>query len=219
MPDDPAQKAPEGSEAPGPGWASLVSRIQDGDQQSLEELYRIFSKGIRFFLCRHLGPQELEDKVHDTFLIVVQAIQRGELREPDRLMGFVRTIVRRQIASYIDVAVQTRREQAEFESGIAVIDCAANPERDAIGREEEQLMRQILNELSGRDREILVRFYLREQPQELICEEMQLTETQFRLLKSRAKARFGELGRRRLQTRGLASFFVRKNPGALHLLH
>lgn len=224
MPDNPAEKDPEGSEAEGipsspPGWASLVGRIQTGDQQSLEELYRIFSKGIRFFLCRHLGPQELEDKVHDTFLIVVQAIQRGELREPDRLMGFVRTIVRRQIASYIDIAVQTRREQVEFESGIAVIDGAADPERDAIGHEEEQLMRQVLNELSSRDREILVRFYLREQAQDLICEEMQLTETQFRLLKSRAKARFGELGRRRLQTRGLGSFFLRNNPGGLHLLH
>jgi hypothetical protein len=31
-----------------------------------------------------------------------------------------------------------------------------------------------------------------------ICFEMELTETQFRLLKSRAKARFGMLGKRRL---------------------
>jgi len=53
----------------------------------MEELYRVFSRGIRFYLCRQLGPQELDDKVHDTFLIVVQAICRGELRDPDRLMG------------------------------------------------------------------------------------------------------------------------------------
>ena len=76
----------------------------------MEELYQIFSRGIRFHLCRQLGPQELDDKVHDTFLIVVQAIQRGELREPDRLMGFVRTIVRRQIAAYIEELVHNRRE-------------------------------------------------------------------------------------------------------------
>jgi hypothetical protein len=42
-----------------------------------------------------------------------------------------------------------------------------------------------------------------EQTQEEICKEMRLSETQFRLLKSRAKARFGELGRKRLARRKL----------------
>jgi hypothetical protein len=35
---------------------------------------------------------------------------------------------------------------------------------------------------------------------------MNLTETQFRLLKSRAKARFGELGKRRLERRTVVHF-------------
>ena len=74
----------------------------------MAELYTLFSKGIRFYLCRQLGVQELDDKVHDTFVVVVQAIRRGELREPERLMGFVRTVVRRQVAAHIDKAVQTK---------------------------------------------------------------------------------------------------------------
>jgi len=84
-----------GSTAASPNWRRLVGKICTGDPVGMEELYGVFSRGVRFYLCRQLGPQELEDKVHDTFLIVVQAIRRGELREPDRLMGFVRTIVRR----------------------------------------------------------------------------------------------------------------------------
>src|SRR5450759_4117228 len=83
-------------------WVSLVERIRVGSEDGMTELYRLFSKGIRFYLCRQLGPQELDDKVHDTFLIVVQAIRRDELREPERLMGFIRTIVKRQIAAHID---------------------------------------------------------------------------------------------------------------------
>lgn len=63
-------------------WPYLVGKIRDGDPAGMEELYRLFSRGIRFYLCRQLGPQDLEDKVHDTFLIVVQAIRRGELRIP-----------------------------------------------------------------------------------------------------------------------------------------
>jgi RNA polymerase sigma-70 factor (ECF subfamily) len=70
-------------------WRALVSQIQTGDEAGMEQLYKLFSRGIRYYLYRQLGPQELEDKVHDTFLIVVGAIQRGDLREPERLMGFV----------------------------------------------------------------------------------------------------------------------------------
>jgi len=69
-------------------WAELVERIQSGAIDGMEELYQLFSKGVRFYLCRQLGPQELDDKVHDTFVVVVQAIRRGELRDPQRLMGF-----------------------------------------------------------------------------------------------------------------------------------
>lgn len=61
-------------------WGTLVEEIRQGDQRAMEQLYKIFAKGIRFQLCRQLGLQELDDKVHDIFLIVVQAIQRGELR-------------------------------------------------------------------------------------------------------------------------------------------
>ena len=168
---------------------------------AVEELYRIFSRGVRYYLCRQLGPQDLDDKVHDTFLIVVQAIRKGELREPERLMGFVRTVVRRQVAAQIDRAVQTRREQADMDSTVSVSDGRQTPEETAIIRQHEEVAGAVLRSVSDRDREILTRFYLMEESQEEICEGMHLSETQFRLLKSRAKARFGELGRKKLARR------------------
>jgi RNA polymerase sigma-70 factor, ECF subfamily len=213
----PAQQAPN---APPPqtlpNWRELVDRIRADEGAAMEELYAVFSRGVRFYLCRQLGPQELEDKVHDTFLIVVQAIRRGELREPDRLMGFVRTIVRRQVAAYIDHAVQARKEQADLDSGLAICDERSNPEQDAIARQRVEIMTKVLRSISVRDREILTRFYLLSQSQEQICSEMQLTETQFRLLKSRAKARFGELGRRNLRRRGFPQLLMRMASGTAH---
>jgi hypothetical protein len=59
-------------------WAGIVTRIRNHENAAMEELYVIFAKGIRYYLCRQLGPQELDDKVHDTFLIVVQAIRRSK---------------------------------------------------------------------------------------------------------------------------------------------
>ncbi|HYA15899.1 MAG TPA: hypothetical protein VEF06_00465, partial [Bryobacteraceae bacterium] len=78
-------------------WALLVQRVRAGDPEAMEELYAIFAKGIRYFLLRNLGPDDLDDKVHDCFVIVTQAIRNGDLREPERLMGYVRTVVKRQI--------------------------------------------------------------------------------------------------------------------------
>ena len=198
------------------GWVELVERIRLQKTDGMEELYQLFSRGIRFYLCRQLGPQELDDKVHDTFVVVVQAIRRGELREPERLMGFVRTIVRRQVAAHIDRVVHNRREQAEFDSTVRVADPRGNPEETAIFRQRIGLIRQVLGELSERDREILTRFYIDEQSQEQICSEMTLTETQFRLLKSRAKARFGELGKKKLIHHSLRGVFLRTSRSVSH---
>lgn len=191
-------------------WTELVARVESGEPEAMEELYRLFYKGVRFYLCRQLGPQELDDKVHDTFLIVVQAIRRGGLREPERLMGFVRTVVRRQVAAYIECAVNDRRNIADIDADLAVTDGHRSPEETILHQERVQIMYRLLRNISRRDREVLTRFYLDEQPQDRICEEMQLTGNQFRLLKSRAKARFGAIGRKRLAKPPLSAILVRK---------
>jgi RNA polymerase sigma-70 factor (ECF subfamily) len=184
-----------------PCWIELVEKIRQNDPDGLEELYRVFSRGVRYYLCRQLGPQDLDDRVHDTFIVVAQAIQRGELREPDRLMGYVRTIVRRQVAAQIEDNVLCRRQQFDLDWGLAVRDTSSNPEQAAIRQENQQIAVRVLKSIAPRDREILIRFYLWEQSAEQICAEMALTDTQFRLLKSRAKARFGQLGRRKVTKR------------------
>jgi RNA polymerase sigma-70 factor, ECF subfamily len=194
-------------------WAMLVAQVKAGDDQGLERLYQLFSRGVRYYLCRQLGPEELEDRIHDTFLIVVNAIKKGDLREPERLMGFVRTIVRRQVATYIDQVVHTRREQTDLELGAAVVDRKGDPEQQAMAREKTELMKSVLGSLSERDRDILVRFYLREQTQEQICQAMRLTETQFRLLKSRAKAKFGEVGKKKLANSTVIPVLLRSQAG------
>jgi hypothetical protein len=55
-------------------------------------------------------------------------------------------------------------------------------------------VQQALATLSKREREVLTRFYLQEQSPDRICSEMALSQHEFRLLKSRAKARFWSLG-------------------------
>lgn len=202
--------------SPAVDWSLLVKLVQAGESQGLDDLYRLFARGIRFHLCRQLGPHELDDKVHDTFLLVVHAIQKGDLRDPERLMGFVRTIVRRQVTLYIGQNVQQRRDQHPLEPCTRLRDIGGNPEEHILSGEARTVVRQVLDRMNQRDREILTRFYLHEQTPQEICDEMDLTNTQFRLLKSRAKARFGEMGKKKLQQGALTSLFVRTSAAPSH---
>jgi RNA polymerase sigma-70 factor (ECF subfamily) len=191
-----------------------VESIRVGDQDAMSRLYTTFGRGVRYYLSRQLGAQEIEDKVHDTFLVVLGAIQRGELREPERLMGFVRTVVRRLVATHIDRLVEERRERTDLEDGYAMADERSDPEKDAEQRQRVEIMEQVLHTISRRDREILTRFYLYEQSQEQICREMGLNDTQFRLLKSRAKQRFAEIGKRKIEKANTSeNNFLRKSAG------
>lgn len=186
---------------PDPSWPSLVERIRSGDPSGMEDLYRVFSKGIRFHLYRQFGPQDLDDKVHDAFLLITQAIRRGDVREPERLMGYVRTVIRRQVAAHIQSAIDMRRNYTDLDLVNPPRDLRPDPEHSVIERQNMEVAMRLLNGIPKRDREVLIRFYLREQPPSEICHDLGLTETQFRLIKSRAKARFGELGKRCLSRR------------------
>lgn len=177
-----------------PDWPDCVERIKLGIPSGMEDLYGALSR-VRYFLIRKTGPQDLDDKIHNVFLIVLQAIKKGDLREPERLMGFVRTVIQRQVTTHINKAVRHRKEWVSPRVRAAVSDHRQNPEEVAIVRQRREIMAKILNSVSARDRDILIRFYLREQSREVICREMNLTETKFRLLKSRAKARFSVLGK------------------------
>jgi RNA polymerase sigma-70 factor, ECF subfamily len=176
-------------------WIELVSQIQSGSEAGVMGLYRIFWRGLRCFLLREIGPQDCDDRMHEILLIVLNAIRNNRMREPQCIMSFVWTVARRQVASTIQQRVVSRQRELGLETGVQIPEMGENPEMEVISRERIEIARKALLTLSPINREILARFYLKDQRQEQICREMRLTETQFRLGKSRAKARFAEAGK------------------------
>lgn len=152
--------------------------------------------GLRPYLSRQLRPQDYRDKVHSIFVDIVVAIQRGQLRKPERLLAFARTIARRKVSSYIDEAACGRRSHVEIGSLFGLASPRATPEEEMVLQQQRELVRLTLARLSEREGEILSRFYLQEQTEVQICLEMSLTHTQYRLLKWRSKARFAQLSRK-----------------------
>ena len=179
-------------------WGPIVDRIRQGDAAAGEVLYRTLDKGARFFLQRHLGAQDVDDRVHDLYLTVTDAIRRGELKHPERLMGFVRTVLYRQLGGEIGRVARRREGEAASDTVSQLPTRDSTPEERAIAAQKQALMTQVLREMSDRDFEVLTRFYIREQAPEQICREMGLTQVQYQLLKSRAKARLTDLMQRKL---------------------
>ena len=194
----------EGQEVSDDRWSLTVHRICQGDREAVEQLYLYFGRGIRLFLLRQVGPQELEDRVHDAFLLVVGAIRRGEIRNPSRLPGFIRTVLRRQVADHTRAAVHERRTCIDAETAYDLRDGHRSPEDVFNLKQRVALMHGMLQQLDGVDRDLLVRFYINEEAPEAICAALNMSVGQFRLRKWRAKARFGTLARRLLAHRALS---------------
>jgi len=178
-------------------WADMIDRIRDGSAVAVEDLYTIVGDGARPRLRRQVGVEHAEDRLHEVVLLVLKAIHRGDLREPKRFVGFVRTITQRRVFAHIRDAVHSRRFLVPLDFTEPVVARDQSPEALALAHERAHAGQALLARLIPRDREILVRFYYHEQDWQQICGEMGLTRTQFRLFKSRAIARCSNLARRR----------------------
>jgi len=179
----------------------LVSRIQKRNPAALEELYGMV-KNFTWFLMRQLGPEDLQDNVHDVYVTVAEAITAGKLRDPERLSAFLTTVTRFYTYSQIERRVQGRNRFLALDGSTLDFSDGTNLEKRVGQRQKITFVREILSQMPAVDREILRRFYLEEQSKERICREMRLTPTQFRNIKSQAKLALTRIGLRRLQRRG-----------------
>ena len=195
-------------------FEGLVEGIRSDDHGAVEQLYKCFQNGLRWYMARR-GLLDGEDQAQDVFVATIAAIQRGELRDPSRLAGFVLGVARNIASEAIREIVENRARNATL-LGHPVLDhdrldyyqdlpfadryFAASPlpnaERSLLQRERTQMMLQALSNMRPRERQILERFYLQEQTCEQICAEMKLSENQYRLLKSRAKSHLTTVFRR-----------------------
>jgi RNA polymerase sigma-70 factor (ECF subfamily) len=176
-----------------PSFAEVVENVRNEHPDGLDQLYRIF-RMLSGSLRRQIGFQEFDDRMHDVFLLVVEAIREGKLREPAALPSYIHGVARLSTCSTIGVRARHQRLSGSLRHWTQERHGGHTPEEELAQKQRLQIMRNLLATLSDREREVLTRFYLYEQGKDQICREMSLTETQFRLTKSRAKQRLGRIG-------------------------
>jgi RNA polymerase sigma-70 factor (ECF subfamily) len=176
------------------GGSDLVSRIRRGDQQAEAQLVERYSRAVMIIIRRDVNDAASVDDLHqETLWIVLKKIRRGDVREPERLSGFVCSVARNLVIKHFRDAVRQER-LAETKDALLLTHPAPDPLEELVQKEEADLIRQILKEMPNeRDSQVLFRFYIAEDDKEQICADLGLTSMRLNLVLHRARERYREL--------------------------
>lgn len=187
--------------------AALVLRIQGGDAAAEEELVARFSPGLRVLLSRLTRDPALVEDIHqETLALVLTKVRGGELRQPEALAGFLRSTARNLLIGNRrkEQRYQPLDAEAERLPSAGTVAGMAPQLRRAMEQEVASQVRELLAELRhARDRELLVRYYLTEEPSHEICQDLDLEPKYFNRMLHRARQRMRELWERAEKRRRL----------------
>jgi RNA polymerase sigma-70 factor, ECF subfamily len=175
------------------GVADLVSRIIAGDREAEEELFHRYSRSM-FLVINNIvrNPTDAEDLLHEVLITALRKIRQGDLNEPEKLSGFIRSIAKNIAQRHSRKA--TNRTLTNIEQVPPPTDPNRGPLEQLLLKEEVEIVRQVLGELTQeRDRQIIIRYYIMEEDKETICANLGLTSADFSRVKFRALERFKEL--------------------------
>ena len=180
--------------------SELVSRIRAGDQQAEVELIECYNLVVMSIIRREVGDAALVDDLYqESFCIILEKVRRGDVREAEKLSGFVCGVARNQVIRHFQRTAR-QRDLAETDDADSISHPAPNQLEKLLQREKADIARQILKEMTNdRDIQVLFRFYLAEHDKNQICADLGLTSMQFNLVIHRARARYRELYERAIR--------------------
>jgi RNA polymerase sigma-70 factor (ECF subfamily) len=171
--------------------ASYVEKLRSGDTHIEGHFVDYFSELIRLKLRSRLNSKEaIEDVRQETFLRVLSLLRAEEgLRQPDRLGPFVNSVCNHVLLEhYRSQKRVTATIDDETEATLATREPSALSLLEA--KDTERMVRQILNELTPRDRRLLQAVLLDERDKDEVCAEFGISREYLRVLLHRAKQSF-----------------------------
>ncbi len=184
----------------------LVRRIMAGDRGAEAELVERFGEGLVFLLRRWTRDRTTaEDLYQETLRLALEKVRKGELREPDKLAGFLRSLARNLATHHYRRGSTREGRERDLDDSVATVPAGdtTEPLTRLLAAEKAGLVRRLIGELaSDRDRQVLFRFYIAEEEKERICADLGLTSPEFNVVLFRARQRYRKLFEERLGGRG-----------------
>ena len=171
--------------------ASYVEKLRSGDAFIEGHFVNYFTELIRLKLRSRLNTREaIEDVKQETFMRVLVLLRgEGGLRQPDRLGPFVNSV-----CNHVLLEHYRSRKKGESTIDEETEATVAGREPSALrileSKDTERVVRQILNELSDRDRRLLQSVLLEERDKDEVCAELGISREYLRVLLHRAKQSF-----------------------------
>jgi RNA polymerase sigma factor (sigma-70 family) len=148
------------------------------------------------FQQRRIDPDAAQDLLQRTFLQAIKKIRSDGLQDPSNLGGYLyRTATKLAAAYWRGELAHQHDNDRELMTNLRdeALSLEERLDHDILARS----VRELIEELPGhRDREVLERFYLREEPRGSICESLNLTSLQLNQVLWRARQRFGDILRK-----------------------
>lgn len=181
----------------------LVRRIRGGDAGAEAELVARFGEGLAFLLRRWTRDHAAaEDLYQETFRLALEKIRRGEVRDPERLAGFLRSLAKNLSIHFYRRGASREVREEDLESAPEPAESETGQLDQLLRQEKADAVRQVLKELaSERDRQILFRFYIAEEDKEHIRSDLGLSSPDFNMVLFRARRRYRDLYERRAAAR------------------
>jgi len=169
--------------------APYLDRLRSGDRSTQEHFVAYFSELVRLKLGKHLRSYAaIEDVQQETFARVLRVLREKGIHQPERLGAFVNSVCdnvlhEHQRSAYRETPAEDGVIDGIPDSAIGVVDAIAT-------RQTQQAVRQILDELSEKDRSLIKALFFEERDKDEVCCEFGVNRQYLRVLLHRAKQSF-----------------------------
>jgi RNA polymerase sigma-70 factor (ECF subfamily) len=171
---------------------AYVGRLRAADFRTEQHFVSYFSALIQIKLRSRLQSREaIEDVRQETFARFFVALREGKILQPERLGAFVNSICNNVLLEHYRAGTRHTSLDDDAEKdfpapGIDLLDALS-------ARQTERKVREILNQLSERDRRLLREIFLEERDKDEVCRDFGVDREYLRVLSYRAKQAFKSL--------------------------
>jgi RNA polymerase sigma-70 factor, ECF subfamily len=172
--------------------ADYIENLRAGDIRTQEHFVGYFTELLRLKLRSRLqSPQAIEDVRQETFARVLTGLSRpGALRQPESLGAFVSSVCNNVLFEHYRASSRSQPLDEEVSARLPATGMDALSLASA--GQIKLKVREILLELSVRDRALLQAVFLDERDRDEVCREFGIDREYLRVLLHRAKQDFKE---------------------------
>lgn len=170
--------------------ATYVQRLREGDASVQQHFFGYFGRMLQIKLrARYLTPDVIDDIRQETFARLLVTLGKDDgIQSPERLGAFVNAVCNNVLLEHY----RAKGRSVDMEELPEPRDNRIDMDRSLVSEDASRQAREILQQMSPRDRRLLHALFLEEKNKDEICEELGIDRDYLRVLLHRAKAQFRE---------------------------